>query len=554
MAPDNNFIANQFSLLSKLIDIHGENAFKSKSYSIAAFNIEKLPLQLSALEPEKIFDLRGIGDSLGKKIIEIIKHGNLPALKEMILKTPAGVLELLSIKGLGPKKIAVIWKEMEIESPGELLYACTENRLARFKGFGQKSQQSIQSAIEFYQQSQGSQLFAAIEPYALQMTTMLKKAFPEERFEITGDFRRQALTIDKLEWVTTLSPKKLQEYLINHGYTEEEILSETSSFRSPEKLLLQFYSRPESLFYFSLFETTGSKIFLDQWATIAKKDSSAFSSEEEIFKAHGLSVIPPFLREKPSVIEAAGNNSFVDLIRPTDIRGIIHSHSDWSDGSRTIEEMIKSCVTDGYEYLVISDHSKSAGYANGLSEERIKEQHLYIDELNKKYAPFRVFKSIESDILGDGSLDYSDKILSTFDLVIASVHSNIKMQEEKAMTRLLHAISNPHTTILGHMTGRLLLSRPGYPIDHQVIIDACAKYNVAIEINANPRRLDMHWEWMDYALQKNVLLSINPDAHDTKEYGNCRFGVLAAQKGGLKKENNLSSFSLQEFEKYLAAK
>jgi DNA polymerase (family 10) len=554
MAPDNNFIANQFSLLSKLIDIHGENAFKSKSYSIAAFNIEKLPLQLSALTPEKIFDLRGIGDSLGKKIIEIIKHGNLPALGEMILKTPAGVLELLSIKGLGPKKIAVIWKEMEIESPGELLYACTENRLARFKGFGQKSQQSIQSAIEFYQQSQGSQLFAAIEPYALQMTTMLKKAFPEERFEITGDFRRQALTIDKLEWVTTLSPKKLQEYLINHGFAEEEILSETSSFRSAEKILLQFYSRPESLFYFSLFETTGSKIFLDQWATIAKKDSSAFSSEEEIFKAHGLSVIPPFLRENPSVIEAAGNNSFVDLIRPTDIKGIIHSHSDWSDGSRTIEEMVKSCVTDGYEYLVISDHSKSAGYANGLSEERIKEQHLYIDELNKKYAPFRVFKSIESDILGDGSLDYSDKILSTFDLVIASVHSNIKMQEEKAMTRLLHAISNPYTTILGHMTGRLLLSRPGYPIDHQVIIDACAKHNVAIEINANPRRLDMHWEWVDYALRKNVLLSINPDAHDTKEYGNCRFGVLAAQKGGLKKENNLSSFSLQEFEKYLAAK
>ncbi len=202
--------------------------------------------------------------------------------------------------------------------------------------------------------------------------------------------------------------------------------------------------------------------------------------------------------------------------------------------------------------MVISDHSKSAAYANGLQEDRVKQQHIYIDQLNKKLAPFKIFKSIESDILGDGSLDYSDDFLATFDLVIASVHSNIKMTEEKAMSRLLKAIRNPYTTILGHMTGRLLLSRPGYPVDHKKIIDACAEHKVAIEINANPRRLDMDWYWLDYALDKGVLVSIDPDAHDISEFDNCRYGVLAAQKGGVRKEDNLSSFSLKEFEKFLS--
>ena len=275
---------------------------------------------------------------------------------------------------------------------------------------------------------------------------------------------------------------------------------------------------------------------------------------EDVFTSRKLNFIPSFLREKSAVIERAKNQKFDGLIQPADIKAIIHSHSDWSDGSNTIEQMANACIKKGYEYLVISDHSKSAAYANGLQEDRIKQQHIYIDELNRKLAPFKIFKSIESDILGDGSLDYSDDLLSTFDLVIASVHSNIKMQEDKAMTRLLKAISNPHTTILGHMTARLLLSRPGYPVDHKKIIDACAKHKVVIEINANPRRLDMDWYWIDYALDKGVLLSIDPDAHDIDEFDNCRYGVLAAQKGGMRKENNLSSFSLKAFEKFIASK
>ena len=216
--------------------------------------------------------------------------------------------------------------------------------------------------------------------------------------------------------------------------------------------------------------------------------------------------------------------------------------------------MAKACIEQGFEYLVISDHSKSAFYANGLSEERLREQHRYIDELNLQFAPFHIFKSIESDILNDGNLDYSDQILKTFDLVIASVHSNLKMTEEKAMNRLLRAIENPHTRILGHPTGRLLLSRPGYPVDHQRLIEACAEHKVVIELNAHPRRLDLDWRWIDYALQKNVLISIDPDAHSVTGYHDIHYGVLAAQKGGLRAEQNLSSFSLEQMKEFVSKK
>jgi DNA polymerase (family 10) len=240
------------------------------------------------------------------------------------------------------------------------------------------------------------------------------------------------------------------------------------------------------------------------------------------------------------------------LIRDGDIRGIIHSHSDWSDGSNTLEEMARACMAQGFEYLVISDHSKSAFYAKGLSEDRIRAQQELIRTLNEKLHPFRIFSSIECDILGDGSMDYSDEVLATFDLVIASVHSNLKMTREKAMQRLLGAIRNPYTTILGHPTGRLLLSREGYPVDHSAMIDACVEQGVVIEINAHPRRLDLDWTWIPEAMEKGALLSIDPDAHAIEGYADVHYGILAAQKGGLVREKNLSSFSRTELENFLA--
>ena len=554
MVISNDYIAGQFSLLSKLMDIHGENSFKTKSYSIAAFTIEKLSEQLANLTQDKIFSIKGIGDNIGKKIMSILQTGELVQLKECIKKTPPGVIEMLNIKGLGPKKIATIWKEMEIESIGELLYACNENRLLLYKGFGEKTQKSVRDTIEFYLKSQGSYLFAEAETFALQTDKKLKDKFAANKFDLTGEFRRQLEIINKLEWVTTAGANELKTFFEQEGFKVEEEGDNKIALRGDQNIQLIFHLATEQSFFSTLFRTTCSEEFLHAWKKETSWDASSnFPSEENIFSSEKIHFIPPYQREEETIIGTAKSKPLSGVIQPGDIKAIIHSHSNWSDGSNTIEEMAKACIDKGFEYLVISDHSKSAFYANGLTEERIKEQHRNVDELNEKLAPFKIFKSIESDILNDGNLDYSDNILSTFDLVIASVHSNLKMSEEKAMMRLIRAIENPYTTILGHMTGRLLLSRPGYPVDHIKIVDACAANNVVIELNAHPRRLDIDWRWIKYALEKNVLISVDPDAHYVSGYGDIRYGTLAAQKAGLTKEKNLSSFSLSEFESFLSS-
>jgi DNA polymerase (family 10) len=544
---DNYTIADQFSLLSKLMDIHGENEFKSKSYSVAAFTIEKLTTPVAEIAADKLPAIKGIGQSAAKKIVEIVETGKLAALEDLVLKTPAGILEMLNIKGLGPKKISTIWKEMNIESVGELLYACNENRLLLFKGFGEKTQKNVQTSIEFYMKSQGSHLYAETESYALAIDKKLKEQFPGKKFELTGQFRRQSEIIDRLEWVTTATADELVGFLGANEYKTQETLADFVSLVGAENVLLKFYNCPEANFYSTLFRTSCTEDFATGVQALPGWNANnAYASEEAIFSAIGIPYIAPALREQAKVIQHVKNNGGSPLIQPNDIKGIIHSHSDWSDGLHSVEVMAKACIEKGYEYLVISDHSKAAAYAKGLSEERIREQHRYIDELNVKLSPFRIFKSIECDILGDGSLDYSNNVLSTFDLVIASIHSNLQMNEEKAMMRLLNAIRNPYTTILGHMTGRLLLSRPGYPVDHVTIIEACVENKVVIELNAHPRRLDIDWRWIDIALEKGALISIDPDAHSTEGYEDCRYGVLAAQKGGLTAKKNLSSFSLKE--------
>lgn len=547
---DNNTIADNFSLLSKLMEIHGENSFKSKTYSIAAFNIEKLPLQLSETTHEKIFAIKGIGDSIGKKILEMLDTGEMKTLNEYLEKTPVGVVEMLNVKGIGPKKINTIWKELEVESIGELLYACNENRLLLYKGFGEKTQDNIRESIEFYLQNQGTYLYAQIESYAYSTQAKLSAYFTKNKMALTGWFRRQMETIDVLEWCTTASSHDLKKFFLDNGAEAIGENAESILFKAKENVKLKFYLADDSSFYKKLFQTSCSEDFLLGWEKQYPLSTEA-GSEEEIFREAGLSFIIPALRENDSILVRAKENKVKDVIQPSDVRAIIHSHSNWSDGLNTIEDMATDLVKRGLEYLVITDHSKSAFYANGLTPERIRDQHRYIDELNAKLNPFKIFKSIECDILNDGSLDYSNDILATFDLVITSIHSNIKMTEEKAMMRLLAAIKNPYTTILGHMTGRLLLSRNGYPVDHKKIIDACAKNNVVIELNAHPRRLDIDWRWIDYALEKNVLISIDPDAHSIKGFNDIKYGVLAAQKGGLSKEQNLSSFGLKQFEEYL---
>jgi len=549
---DNAAIADNFDLLAKLMDINGENSFKTKTYAIAAFNIEKLPMQLKDTPRSTLFNIKGIGESVGKKVIEMLDTGKLETLNEYISKTPAGVIEMLNIKGIGPKKINTIWKQMEIESLGELLYACNENRLTLFKGFGEKTQKNVQEAIEFYFSNQGHFLFAQLEEVFLQIENYLKKIFSPEKVRVTGNYRRHALTIEELEFVIaekneTIKPKF--ETAQPPELLEENV--DNLLYKLKNGLKLRLYTGTQNITE-RQFLTTGNKEFTEAFQkTFPGIKYTAGENDETIFAEAKIPYIEPCLRETAGIIEKARNIKLPKLIQIEDIHSIIHSHSNWSDGSNTIEEMANECIKRGFEYLVISDHSQTAFYANGLKEDRITEQHRYVDELNKKLAPFKIFKSIESDILNDGSLDYPEAVLKTFDLVIASVHSNLKMPEDKAMKRLITAIENPYTTILGHMTGRLLLSRNGYPVDHKKIIEACAANHVVIELNAHPRRLDIDWKYLNYAIEKGVLLSIDPDAHALDGFDDVKYGVLAAQKGGMAKENNLSSFSLKEFEEFL---
>lgn len=549
-------IADQFSLLSKLMDIHGENSFRSKSYSIAAFNIEKLPAELSTLDDATICSMKGFGDATGKKIRELLDTGKLEALEQMLLATPPGIVEMMQIKGLGPKKIAVIWKELNVESIGELEYACNENRLVSLKGFGAKTQENILKIIAFIRANQGYHLWAEAHESAKAVLAGLQKAFPEAQVFLAGELKRQLEVVSKIEFVTDLDKDALNSFLQKFADVEsvnetEENGIKTIHLQVKDFPALYFHLTSKEKLYHTLFGKNASEDFLKAFETSYVLDTNA-ANEEVIFSSNNLQFIPAPLREEAAILTKAANNSIEKLIEPGDIKGIIHSHSNWSDGSNTIEEMAKAAMAAGFEYLVLSDHSQAAFYANGLTPERIAAQHQEIDALNEKLKPFKIFKSIEADILYDGSLDYNNQVLATFDLVIASVHSILKMTEEKAMERVIKAIENPYTTILGHPTGRLLLSREGYPLDHKKIIDTCAANNVVIEINAHPRRLDIDWRWISYAMEKGVLLSIDPDAHTIAGFKDVFYGVMAGQKGGLTAKQNLSSFSLAEFEDFLS--
>lgn len=548
----NNYeIADHFSLLSKLMDIHGEDSFKSKSYSIAAYNIERLPAELATMSDAEMFSMKGIGASTGKKIKELLETGKLSQLENILATTPPGILDILEVKGLGPKKIAVIWKEMGIESLGELEYACNENRLVEVKGFGAKTQESVLQNIAYLRQNQGFHLWAEVEVIANSLLQQLKNKYPAQHFALTGEIRRQNETVEFIELVTDLGRDMLvQEFEAIPDTVIEDEPNERLVVKIPNQPRVRFHLTEPGRFHHTLFMTTGSDEFIASFQERHKVPEVA-ETEEAIFTFNNLAYISPMERETASILEKAANNTLATVIHPSDIRSIIHSHSTWSDGLNTIEQMAKAAIVQGLEYMVISDHSQSAYYAKGLKPEQVAAQHHEINALNAKLAPFKIFKSIESDILGDGSLDYSDSVLQTFDLVIASVHSNLKMSEEKAMDRVLTAVRNRYTTILGHPTGRLLLSRKGYPLDHKKLIDTCAAHNVVIEINAHPRRLDIDWRWIAYAIEKGVLLSIDPDAHSIEGFRDTYYGVMIAQKGGLTASNNLSSFTLQQFEGFL---
>jgi DNA polymerase (family 10) len=552
----NSDIADILKLCANLNELHGGNEFKIRSYNTASFKIDKLQIPLDGKTIAELEKIDGVGKSLAGKIYDINQTETFPELQELIDNTPQGVRDMFRVKGIGPKKIAYIWNELGIESIGELLYACNENRLAQAKGFGQKTQQGVKDSIEFMFANANKFHYAKVEKLANDLITVLQGFDAISEISLTGAIRRKCEVIDALEICVAIDGDENElAGFISETLTisDIDVTPTTIHFKVNDTIPVILYFCEASDFYYTLFETTAAAKHLEILQSFNLQHSSSnFNSEEEIYASIGLPFIEPEMREGTNEIALAKEKKLPKLIELTDLKGILHNHSTYSDGENTLEEMAVYCKELGYEYLGICDHSKAATYASGLKEETIVKQHQEIDKLNTLLAPFKIFKGIECDILFDGSLDYNNEILSSFDFIVSSVHSNLKMTEEKAMTRLLRAIENPYTTILGHPTGRLLLMREGYPVDHAKMIDACAANGVVIELNAHPYRLDLDWRWIDYALNKGVKLSINPDAHALKGYHDMYYGTCVARKGGLYKEMCLNALTLDEIKMYFA--
>jgi DNA polymerase (family 10) len=550
-------------MTASLMELHDENPFKIRSYTNAIQVLERLESPIHQMSQAQLEKLDGIGKGMAAKIMEAIQSGSHADLNRLLETTPEGVVKMLSIKGIGPKKIRTIWKDLGVETSEALREACEKNELSKLKGFGAKTQETILQALQYSDESKGKLLWAEAEPLALDLLQFLKNRPETTATELVGDMRRNLETIDTLHYLISLNTDAAWPVFLDElpGVTAIEAISGPFVWRGQLEesgLKLEVRLVPERRFANQVLLYSTHPAWLTHPLNSAGDTlmSEAYgepaATEEEIFQRVHLAYVAPELRESLRVLGLAQENKLPTLVQDGDLKGILHNHSTYSDGAHTLEQMAVHCKQLGYEYLGICDHSKSAFYANGLQEFRVQAQQKEIDRLNQELGPFTIFKGIESDILADGSLDYEPEVLATFDFIVASIHSNLKMDIVKATDRLLHAIHNPYTTMLGHPTGRLLLRREGYPIDHKAVIDACAENKVIIEINANPRRLDIDWRWVEYALSQDVLLSINPDAHSMRGYEDMRYGVLVGRKGGLTPDMTFNAKSREEVAAYFA--
>tara|TARA_R110002012_G_scaffold109617_2_gene253655 strand:+ start:5604 stop:7316 length:1713 start_codon:yes stop_codon:yes gene_type:complete len=545
---------------AKLMELHGENDFKIKSYQSAIFKLERFNKSLAGMDLTELQNIEGVGKSLAQSITQISQNGSFDVFDELSNKTPEGILEMIQLSGFGPKKIKLIWDQLNIDNLEDLLIACKENRVASLKGFGEKTQVKLMEAVEFKLNWRGYVHYREAIQLAEKIIEDLVKIEGVIELSITSDLRRKMEVIKPLELlIATENKAKLVQFVAkNENYELDKKNSGPLSLRfkfKPLKAEIKLIFTSKNQFTNELFKTTANPKHLNFELEDGKTfhsilNEKLFASEEEIYKAAGLPFIVPELREGLWEFDWAKEKKMPALVEMKDLKGILHNHSTYSDGKNSLEEMAVYCKDLGYEYLGISDHSKTATYANGLQEFRVKKQHEEIDELNKKLAPFKIFKGIESDILNDGSLDYANDVLESFDFVVSSIHSPLSMDEKTATERLLNAIANPFTTILGHPTGRLLLQRKGYPINHKAVIDACAEYGVVIEINAHPWRLDLDWRYVRYALDQGVQISINPDAHETIGYHDMYYGLCVGRKAGLTAKDTLNAKSLNDLSKY----
>lgn len=580
-------IAAVLTDIATLLELKGENPFKVRAYVTGARVIEAMGEEEIAerIAAETLGEVKGLGEALVQKITELHRTGKLEFHEKLKASLPPGLVELLEIPGVGPKKIRALHEQLGVDSIAKLAAACREGKVAELAGFGEKTQTKILEGIANREAYGRRHLWwhawTAAEPILAGL-----RALPQvEQAEHAGSLRRRMETVGDLDFlVATRDPQPVADWFVRWpGVKEVTAHGETkASVRLWSGLQADLRLVPPEQFVFALHHFTGSKdhnvqmrhralgrgLSMSEWGLVpAEGEGTAkekaeqagrrtdIRTEEQLFEALGLRFIPPELREGMGEIEAAEAGPLPRLVEEGDIRGAFHNHTTESDGHNTLEEMTRAAEALGWEYLGIADHSKSSVQARGLDETRLLAQVEKIRALNAA-GKFKthVFAGTECDILPDGRLDFADDVLAQLDYVVASVHSAFRQPREEMTQRILRAIEHPQVTMLGHLTGRLLLERPGYDVDVERVIDAAIAHGVIIELNASPWRLDLDWRHWRRAAERGLLCAINPDAHATDQLGYVRTGVAAARKGWLTREQILTTRPLAAVQAYLTAR
>jgi DNA polymerase (family X) len=564
-------IARILDEMGTLLEVRGENPFRCRAYHTAAQALKSLPSDLSEMLADgSLAKVPGIGETMLAKITQLATTGHLPAFEDLKKATPPGLVALLRVPGLGPKKIKTLHDDLKVKSLADLRAAGASGKIAVLKGFGAKTEAKILEGIDFLE-SVGDRI---LQSTARRMIAPILQAIQSHpgviRCEACGSLRRRGETIGDLDILfSSTDPGPVLEHfvklpdvakLLAHGPTK-------ASVRLLDGVQCDLRGVSDEQYPFALAYFTGSKahnivmrrraiergLKLNEYGLEGPGGLVPCRSEEDLFKALGLAYIPPELREDEGEFDLAEKGPLPRLVERADLTGTFHCHTDWSDGGATLVEMVEAAREAGLSYLGIADHSKSAGYAGGLTVERVRQQWAEIDALNKKLGPsFRIFKGTECDILTDGSLDYPDDVLEGFDYVVASVHSVFGLDLKVMTDRIVRAVRNPFVTMLGHPTGRLLLARDGYAVDLDVVIEAAAESGTMIEINANPHRLDLDSIHARKAKAKGISIPINPDAHATGGFADLEYGIGVARKAGLGKRDVFNAAEPAEVAETLA--
>ncbi|MBI3828802.1 MAG: DNA polymerase/3'-5' exonuclease PolX [Planctomycetes bacterium] len=549
-------VADLLDEIGERLELTGETAFKVRAYHGAAEVLRELrePLE-EVVAARRLLKLPGIGEAIAEKISSLHKKGTHPTLERLREEVPDGLLQIMRIPGLGPKKVLQLRDVLGIEDLDALERAAQSDKLVTLKGFTAKTQAKILESIDFVRSSAKRVLLVEADYRVAEQIRSLMDHPACAVVQEAGETRRRCETVAAPAVVAAFKPGQ-----------------EAGLPEAPEEIRAQVrrVTCPQDRFGAVIYWETGAPEHVAQVCKLAEKKGLRFEAgglfkknelvqtprEQDFAAALGIALVPPELREGEDELELASKGKLPRLIEDGDIKGILHSHTTYSDGQASLEAMCEAVRALGLGYYGVCDHSQTAAYARGLKEDRIRAQHAEIEALNARYKDqgFRVFKGIESDIREDGALDYPDEVLERFDFVVASVHGRFDLDEKAQTQRIVKAVSNPFTTILGHMTGRLLLRRAGYHVDVPRVLEACAGNGVAVEINAHPVRLDVDWRWHRKGKELGCRFSIDPDAHTIPELEHVRYGVAVARKGGLTAADNLTSLNAVELDAYFKAR